>query len=100
MAQISRAIDTCIKQNILADILIKCKNEVFHMLLTEYDEKLHLKNTREEGREEGKEIGKEIGHSQINALNAKLLEQNRLDDLKKATYDKEYQKKLLEEFKL
>ena len=30
---------------------------VLHMLLTEYDEKKHLKNTFEEGRKEGLEEG-------------------------------------------
>ena len=49
------AMDDCIEKNVLADILIKCKSEVFYMLLTEYDEKKHLKHVKEEGREEGKE---------------------------------------------
>lgn len=31
------------------------KGEVVHMLLTEYDEKRHLRNTFEEGRKEGRE---------------------------------------------
>ena len=39
--------------------LDKCKSEVFNMLLTEYDEKKHLKHGREEGKEEGmKEVMK------------------------------------------
>ena len=32
--------------------LDKCKSEVFNMLLTEYDEKKHLKYVKEEGKEE------------------------------------------------
>ena len=52
---ISMAMDDCIENGVLADILLKCKSEVFHMLLTEYDEKKHLKHVREEGREEGRE---------------------------------------------
>lgn len=35
------------------DILLAEKTEVLHMLLTEYDERKHLKNTFREGREEG-----------------------------------------------
>ncbi len=37
------------------------KGMVTHMLLTEYDEKKHLKNTFREGREEGLEAGEKIG---------------------------------------
>ena len=51
---VETAIDTCIKQGILTDILLKEKAEVTRMLLTEYDEKKHLRNTFMEGREEGR----------------------------------------------
>ena len=40
------------------------KGEVVHMLLTEYDEKRHLRNTFEEGRKEGLEEGIEQGRKQ------------------------------------
>ena len=40
------------------------KGEVVHMLLTEYDEKRHLRNTFEEGRKEGLEEGMEQGRKQ------------------------------------
>ena len=36
----------------------------------------------------------------INQLNERLLEDGRLEDMKKAMKDEEYQKKLLEEYKL
>ena len=52
---VEAAIDTCIKKGILTDILLKEKAEVTHMLLTEYDEKRHLRNTFMEGKEEGRE---------------------------------------------
>lgn len=47
--------------------------------------------------DEGMEKGMEKGTSLINQLNDILLETNRLDDLKRATKDPEYQKKLIEE---
>lgn len=51
---IQSAIDHCIEQDILADILRTEKSEVLHMIfLTEYDEKKHLQHTFAEGREEG-----------------------------------------------
>ncbi len=40
---IRKAIDYCIENDTLADILIKCKSEVTNMLLTEFDEKLYKK---------------------------------------------------------
>ena len=58
---VETAIDTCIQRGILTDILLKEKAEVTHMLLTEYDEKRHLRNTFLEGREEGREEGLKEG---------------------------------------
>ncbi len=54
---IGRAIDDCIKDDILADILVKCKSEVTNMLLTEFDEKLHKKTVYNEGYEDGHKSG-------------------------------------------
>ncbi len=66
------------------------------MFLTEYDEKQHMKHTFEEGRASGMEEGQE----QILFLTQILVTNNRLEDLKKASSDKEYLKKLLKEFGL
>lgn len=53
---VQAAIDHCIEQDILTDILQTEKSEVLHMMfLTEYDEKKHLRLTYEEGKEEGRE---------------------------------------------
>ena len=59
---ISNAIDYCIENDILADILIKCKSEVTNMLLTEFDEKLYKKTVYREGYEDGVNEGFERGH--------------------------------------
>ena len=69
------AMDDCIEKNVLADILIKCKSEVFYMLLTEYDEKKHLKAVREEGREEGYASGRADGYAEL----IRVMYQNGLD---------------------
>ncbi|MBR5945049.1 MAG: hypothetical protein IKZ94_08900 [Lachnospiraceae bacterium] len=53
----------------------------------------------EEGMERGMEKGREEGREEINALTAFLIDNNRLDDLKRATKDSEYQEKLLEEMR-
>lgn len=52
---VETAMDACIERGILSDILIREKAEVLHMLLTEYDEKKHLRNTYREGVEAGYE---------------------------------------------
>ena len=45
----------------------------------------------------GETRGIEIGEDSINRLNTILIKQNRFDDLKRATEDREYQKKLMRE---
>ena len=57
---IQAAMNHCIEQNILTDVLKSEKSEVLHMIfLTEYDEKKHLRHTFAEGKEEGREEGRE-----------------------------------------
>lgn len=58
---ITAAIDYCIDEDILADILEKCRDEVFDMLLTKYDAKFHEDCVRKEAITEGIEIGIEKG---------------------------------------
>ena len=50
-----------------------------------------------EGRKEGRQEGRKEGENQINQLNTVLIKLNRLDDLKRATQDRAYQKKLMAE---
>ncbi|MCI8282982.1 MAG: hypothetical protein HFI76_15220 [Lachnospiraceae bacterium] len=57
-----QAMEDCIQRGILEDILIKNKAEVLHMLLTEYDEKKHMRDTYKEGEEEGYKRGKQEGY--------------------------------------
>ena len=84
------------------------------MLLTEYDERaereylrkeaieLGLEEGREkglkEGRREGRREGIRQGEERITLLMQRLLESSRMDDMRKALEDREYQKKLLKEF--
>ena len=91
-AAIEKAINKCIDNDVMTDILLKCKSEVFNMLLTEYDEKKHMNSIREEGREEGEE--------RFGILTAHLLEQGRIDEAIMAAKDKEYRQKLFDEFGL
>lgn len=87
---ISRAIDICIQQGILADFLKRYLAEVTNMLLNEYDEKQHMRRLKRDSIQQGKQC--------INLLVAKLIEAGRFDDLKRSAEDPEFQEQLLEEF--
>ena len=54
---------------------------------------------RAEGRAEGRVEGRVEGIQDINSLNIRLINENRLDDLRRAATDPDYQNKLLQEMK-
>ena len=56
---VRKAVDDCIRNGILADILAKHKAEVIGMLFTEYNEAETMDMIREESFEEGREEGRE-----------------------------------------
>lgn len=93
---IDLAIKECLEDGILTEYLSKHRAEVKLMILSEYNEELHLKDTYEVGKAEG---SREM-LDRVNALNCALLAANRLEDLKKAAEDTEFQKQLFEEFHL
>ena len=55
---------------------------------------------RIEGRLEGRSEGKVLGAEQMAKLTGKLLDENRLEDLRRITEDKEYRDKLLKEYEI
>ena len=54
------AVDECIRQNILHNILLKNKAEVIDLMLTEYNQEQHFEALREEGQERAEAILKPI----------------------------------------
>ena len=66
------------------------------MLLEEFDVDKYERTIRMEGRIEGREEGIE----QLSGLTTILLEQNRMQDLKRAMKDKKYRERLFREFGL
>ncbi|MDD2957565.1 MAG: hypothetical protein PHR92_03455 [Lachnospiraceae bacterium] len=54
-------VEECIEQDILRDFLLKNRNEVMRVLLTEYDMKKHIRLERRDAFEEGEEKGREDG---------------------------------------
>uniref|UniRef100_UPI00405788B3 hypothetical protein n=1 Tax=Acetatifactor sp. TaxID=1872090 RepID=UPI00405788B3 len=96
LSAINLAVDECIENGILADILRDNREEVCAMLLREYNEQAHIDSEKQIAMEEGERKGEE----RVNQLNILLAEQGRAEDIIKAAQDKEYQNKLFEEFNL
>lgn len=64
-----KAVEECIEQGILSDILLKEKGVIEDMITVCYDEEIHkmreAEYNQELGEERGKEIGKQLGKQQI-----------------------------------
>ena len=65
--------------------------------LKEIKEMMNMTVLGEMIMQDGIKIGEARGEESINRLNTVLIKQNRFDDLKRATEDREYQKKLMRE---
>ena len=74
----------------------KVTAEVTEKVTAEVTEKVTEEVTEKVTAEVTEKVTEKVTDS-INSLNTILIESGRLDDLKKATEDKEYQKKLMEE---
>ena len=61
---ITVAMNSCIERGVLEDVLLANKAEVMGMLLTEYNEKKHMKAIRKEGYEDGIEVGRQEGREE------------------------------------
>lgn len=59
-----------------------------------------VKKGKSDGRIEGRSEGKVLGAEQMAKLTGKLLDENRLEDLRRITEDKEYRDKLLKEYEI
>ena len=61
------AVRDCIEQDILREFLVKNRSEVLSVLLTEYNEKKHIRMEREDAYDEGRAEGKAEGKAEANA---------------------------------
>ncbi len=99
-----KAVDECIRKNILREFLISQKAEVIKMSIYEFDEEREMRLIREDEREIGREEGIEIGRAEslrrMMTLNKILLADNRIDDLKKAAENETYLVALCEEYNI
>lgn len=87
-----KAVDECIREDILKDFLMKQKAEVVKMSIYEFDEEREMRLIRESERE--------IGEQRMKTLYKLLLADNRIDDLKKATEDDIYCSALCKEYSI
>ena len=93
---IQDAINYCIKNDILTDVLLRNRSEVMHMLLTEFDEKKFAKTMWKEGHESGFKSGSE---KIIEMLGDIKKGNNTVEKLTNLGYDPEIAQRVLEEMK-
>lgn len=97
---VERAVNYCIRHNILYDFLLKHRAEVVEVCLFEYDEELHLKSVKEEGTKKGISEGVIIGENRLAKLLRILRDSGRMEELDRAISDPEYRMKLYQEFQI
>ena len=86
------AVQYCIEHDILADFLRKYRAEVLGMLLEKFDKKKYVRTLKREASEEER--------ARLNRLTQILIDQNRVDDLRRAAEDIGFQEQLLQELHL
>lgn len=106
---VDEAINYCIQNGILEDILMRNRSEVCHMLLTEFDSKKFARTMWNEGHEsgysEGRESGYSEGHQQGRDDIFTIMDEinrgnNTFEKLTELGYDSELVKKVLEKMNL
>ena len=99
---VDQAVEDCIQNDILKSFLLKHREEVREMILSEYDEELHINSEKkisyEEGLEAGVVQGTHHGQERVNALITRLAAAGRADDIIRSASDPGYQEQLFEEF--
>ncbi len=98
---VKETIDECIEKNILKEYLNERRKEVMDIMTALFDDdviqEMYEKSIRRESREQGLEEGLEQGKSDILSMNKYLIEQERYEDLKRATKDEAFRKTILKE---
>ena len=97
---VGKAIDECIRQNVLKDIFEVHKSEVIEVCLEEYNENEVMQAFFNEGHEEGRKLGHEEGEDKLAALTSVLLAAGRVEDLQKAAIDKDVRESLYKELSI
>lgn len=100
---VTAAIDECIEQNILKEILEKERMIIMPSILSEFDEVAYKEMIHEEGYEEGYDIGydagTESGMNRLAALIDKMQENGELDGISKLS-DAAYRNEMFEKYNI
>ena len=91
---VDRAVEVCIKEEVLKSFLLRHRAEVKSVILEEFDLNKDIELEKKESYQEGKSIGQRM----FAELTQKLLADSRIDDLKRATEDDEFCILLYEEY--
>ena len=94
------AVDRCLREDVLTDVLKEHRQEVVTMFLDEYDDEIFTKRMYKAIAEEAREEGHMETLEQLNRLNQFLLRDGRQEDLLKSVSDVDFQKELLKEYGL
>lgn len=105
-AAVDQAVEDCIQHDVLKNFLLKHREEVREMILSEYDEELHINSEKKISYEEGLEAGvvqgiaqgTQHGQERVNALITRLAAAGRADDIIRSAGDSAYQEQLFQEF--
>lgn len=95
---IEKAVNQCIDENILRDILIKNRGEVTRVILEEYDEEKHLRSERIFWKEKGREEGRELEQKSFIQLISAMASDGRAGDIARLAYDREFLVKMKEKY--
>lgn len=94
---IEKAVDECIEEGVLVDILTSQRSEVLELALITFNRELYEQGLREEGAREAEARGKEKGEKNLGKLINALLDDGLDDIVRLVTTDKmvrdEYYKK-------
>lgn len=91
---VEKAVDDCIKNNILAEFLAKNRAEAIAVSIFEYDEEKHMKSERKEWLTKGLEKGSDT----LAQVLQSLMDAGKSKEVNRVLNDSDYRKKMLEEY--
>lgn len=91
---VEKAVDDCIRNNILAEFLAKNQAEAIAVSIFEYDEEKHMKSERKEWRE----IGREEGSDTLARLLQSLTAAGKSEEIDRVLHDSDYRKQQLSDY--
>ncbi len=99
---VDRAITDMPADYVIKPFLESHRAEVMGMMLMEYNEAETMNMFKEEGREEGlkkgRKEGRKEGREELASLMYFLLQEGRIEDVKRVTSDPDFQNQLLQEY--